>query len=210
MEDPRRYAPATARNRDAILAVLEDVLPGDGTVLEIASGSGEHAAYFAPSLATAGWSGNWQPTDIDPDALRSIDAHTQDADPDRAVILPAKTLDTCAAEWPLEAASAILCINMIHIAPWDACQGLMKGAARVLRAGGTLYLYGPYKRGGAHTAPSNADFDASLRSRDPRWGIRDLDAVTEQAAENGLNLDRVVEMPANNLSVVFRKGPASS
>ncbi len=213
MSDPRRYAPAAARNRQAILDVLHRVLPPDGLVLEIASGSGEHAAFFAPNLApnrahdetASGGSWRWQPTDIDPDALSSIDAHARDADPDGRIILPAKRLDTAAPQWPVGDMSGIVCINMIHIAPWSACEGLMRGAGRLLVQGGLLCLYGPFKRGGAHTAPSNDAFDASLRARDAAWGVRDLDDVDALAAQNGLALDAVIDMPANNLTVVFRR-----
>lgn len=205
MEDPRRYAPAAARNRDAILSVLRQVLPRDGLVLEIAGGSGEHAAHFAPALAADRPGGQWQPTDIDPDALASIDAHTADADPARRLIRPALLLDTTAPEWPVDRAAAVICINMIHIAPWSACEGLLRGAGRILPDGGIVYLYGPYKRGGAHTAPSNAEFDASLRARDPSWGVRNLEDVAALAEGSGLALADIVDMPANNLSVVFRK-----
>ena len=205
MDDPRRYAPAASRNREAILDVLRRVLPGDGMVLEIASGSGEHAAFFAPNLADRSGSRQWQPTDIDPDAMRSIDAHARDADPSGGAILPAKCLDTAAPDWPVDGAAAIVCINMIHIAPWSACEGLMRGAGRVLRQGGPLCLYGPFKRGGAHTAPTNDAFDASLRARDAAWGVRDLEDVAALAAQNGLALDEIIDMPANNLSVVFRR-----
>lgn len=205
MDDPRRYAPAALRNREAILTVLGRILPEAGLVLEIASGSGEHAVFFAPHLAAGRLSWEWQPTDLDPDNLRSIDAHTRDVDPAGKVILPAKTLDAAAHPWPVRQAAAVVCINMIHIAPWTACEGLMRGAGRVLQDGGPLYLYGPFMRGGAHTAPSNEMFDASLRARDADWGVRDLDDVAAQAAEHGLKLDEVVDMPANNLSVIFRR-----
>ncbi|MBX3218448.1 MAG: DUF938 domain-containing protein [Labilithrix sp.] len=200
MNDPRRFAPATARNRDAILAVLARVVPAGANVLEIASGSGEHAVYLAPRLDVA----SWQPTDADAEARRSIDAWRAEARADR--VLPALALDVT-APWPrLPAApDAIVCANMIHIAPWSACLGLLEGAATILAPAGILYLYGPYRRGGRHTAPSNEAFDASLRSRDPAWGVRDLESVTAEAAARGLGLVDVVEMPAQNLSVVLRK-----
>lgn len=206
MEDPRRYAPAAARNRNAILDVLRRVLPAEGLVLEIASGSGEHAAFFATALVDARPLGQWQPTDIDETALAGIDAHARDADPDRRILLPALCLDTTTDPWPIERAAAILCINMIHIAPWSACEGLMRGAGRILPDGGVLYLYGPFKRDGRHTAPSNEAFDATLRARDGSWGVRDLGDVTSAAAAHGLKVADIVEMPANNLSVIFRKG----
>jgi len=213
----KRHAPATLRNRDPILAVLERTLPPQGprglgrqgvanaepgaptwTVLEIASGSGEHAVYFASRLPRV----TWQPSDVDDDALASIDAHRAEAG--LANLAPAVRLDARAQDWPIARADAVVSINMIHIAPWEVCQGLMRGAARVLSPGGVLYLYGPFKRGGAHTAPSNAAFDASLKSRDAAWGVRDVDDVTREAGHCGFERIEIVEMPANNLSVVFR------
>jgi len=191
-------APAVARNREPILAVLRDVLSTPGTVLEIASGSGEHAVYFAsvfPHLV-------WQPTDPDAQARASIAAHA--AQVRLPNLLVPLELDAAAAVWPVARADAVVSINMIHIAPWSATEGLMAGAARLLPAGGPLYLYGPYREHGQHTAPSNAAFDESLKARDPAWGVRDLDEVTALAAHHGLALERTVPMPANNLSVIFR------
>ncbi len=193
MTDPRRFAPAAARNRDAILAVLRDVLPARGTVLEVASGSGEHAIHFAaafPGLV-------FQPSDPDADARASIDAWAAGA----PNVRPAIALDAAAA-WPALRADVVLCINMIHIAPWAACEGLVRGAAAL---DAMLVLYGPFRRGGRHTAPSNAEFDASLRARDPAWGVRDIDAVAALAAAAGFAAPEVTEMPANNLTVVFRR-----
>jgi SAM-dependent methyltransferase len=198
--DPRQYRPHVERNRDPILDVLKRILPQRGRVLEIASGSGEHVAHFARALPQL----TWQPSDPSEEALASAAAHRDDAA--LANLLPPLRLDVTAPSWPVERADAIICCNMIHIAPWAACEGLISGAARVLAAGGLLYLYGPYKIGGAHTAPSNQEFDASLRSRNPAWGIRDLDEVTALAARHGLNLIETVAMPANNLSVIFRRG----
>ena len=197
--DPRVFRPHVARNRDPILAVLRRVLPSRGLVLEIASGSGEHAVYFAQSLPAL----TWQPTDPDADALASIAAHRVAAHAPN--MLPPLPLDVTAEVWPLDGADAIVCCNMIHIAPWTACEGLIAGAARVLPAGSVLYLYGPYKIGGRHTAPSNAAFDADLRARDPAWGIRDLGDVTALAERCGFALVETVSMPANNLSVIFRR-----
>lgn len=199
--DPRRHAPATLRNREAILAVLRDVLPKEGLLLEIASGSGEHAAFMAPQLAPLAW----QPSDFEADALPSIDAHA--ADSGAANIHPALRLDVTADDWPVRQADALLCCNMIHIAPWAAAEGLMAGAARILSGGSApLILYGPFRRNGAHTAPSNAAFDDSLKARDPRWGVRCLDGeVAVLAARHGFTRMQVVEMPANNLMVIFRK-----
>lgn len=200
MTDPRRHSPAAARNREPILGVLRPVLPEQGLVLEIASGSGEHVVHLARALTGL----TFQPTDPDGHARASIDAWATAAGLDN--VRPALPLDAQSDAWPVTRADAILCINMIHIAPWAAAIGLMRGAARILPAGGVLYLYGPYKRDGRHTAPSNEAFDRDLRATDPAWGVRDLEAVTGLAAGHGLALERVVEMPANNLSVVLRKG----
>ncbi|MBM3572292.1 MAG: DUF938 domain-containing protein [Alphaproteobacteria bacterium] len=199
MTDARRHAPATSRNRDPILAVLRRVLPPAGLVLEIASGSGEHAAYFAPALAPL----CWQPSDGDQDALASIAAHAATAQCP-SLQAPIK-LDATAWPWPITATDAIVCINMIHISPWRAAEGLAAGAGRLLPPAGVLFLYGPFMRAGRHTAPSNEAFDRSLRQRDPAWGVRDVDVVTALAQTSGFDLDEIVEMPANNLSVVFRK-----
>ncbi len=199
MTDPRLYAPATLRNRQPILDVLRRVLPDSGLVLELASGSGEHGAYFAAALPHL----EWQSSDRDAPALASIDAHRLTGP---ANLRPAVALDAASTQWPVAQADAIVCINMIHISPWSACEGLMAGAARTLPAGGVLYLYGPYKQGGHHTAPSNAAFDESLRARDPSWGVRDLENVTRLAGRQGFGHIETIAMPANNLSVVFRKG----
>ena len=198
--DPRLYAPAVARNREPILAVLRRVLPSSGLVLEVASGSGEHARFFAAALPQL----TWQPSDSDPRARASIAAFRDAGAPPN--LLPPVALDASAAEWPVAGAAAVMCINMIHIAPWSACAGLMAGAARVLTSGGVLYLYGPYKEDGRHTAPSNAAFDADLRARDPRWGVRDLGEVIALASRHGFAHRETVAMPANNRSVVFRRG----
>jgi hypothetical protein len=195
VSDARREAPAVARNRDAILAELRGILPPRGLLLEVASGSGEHALHFAPAFPDL----VFQPSDPDPDARASIDAWCAGAQN----IRPALALDAAAPDWPLDRADAVLCINMIHIAPWAACVGLMRGAARILPPGAPLVLYGPFKRGGAHTAPSNAEFDAGLRERDPAWGVRDLEAVV--AAAEGFGPPGSHPMPANNLTLVFRR-----
>lgn len=197
--DPRRHAPATLRNRDAIVDVLRDIVPTEGTVLEIASGSGEHALYFAHAFPAL----RWQPSDPDPAALRSIAAWLAE---DKATNVAAPTMiDVSSDFWPIEKADAILCINMIHISPWQATLGLMRGAARILPVGGALYLYGPFLREGVQTASSNIAFDISLRDRDPRWGLRDVSDVTEAAEKEGLRFERLVEMPANNLSLIYRR-----
>jgi SAM-dependent methyltransferase len=197
--DRRQYRPHVARNREPILAVLRRVLPRKGLVLEVASGSGEHAAYFAAELPAL----DWQPTDPDPEALASAAAHR--AAVPMPNLLPPLALDVTAARWPVERADVIICCNMIHIAPWAACEGLIAGAARTLADGGMLFLYGPYKVGGDHTAPSNRDFDLDLRARNPQWGIRDLGEVTALAERHGFKLAETVSMPANNLSVIFRR-----
>ena len=196
--DPRLYHAHVARNREPILEVLRRVLPPRGLVLEVASGSGEHAAYFAKRLPTL----LWQPTDPDPRALASIAAHR--AAGDAPNLLSPLWLDAMSEQWPVQRADALVCINMIHIAPWHVSESLMAGARRTLTPGGVIYLYGPYKIDGRHTAPSNAEFDQSLRARNPEWGIRDLADVTALAARHGFVLAETVPMPANNLSVIFR------
>jgi SAM-dependent methyltransferase len=196
-DDARKFAPAAARNRDVIRDVLGPRLPERGLVLEIASGSGEHTMH----LAAANPGVTFQPSDPAPENRASIDAWAGHAG--LANVRPALDIDATATFAPVETADVVVCINMIHIAPWDAAIGLVRNAAEVLGAGGLLYLYGPYKRDGAHTAPSNADFDESLRARDPSWGIRDLDAVAAVAADAGFGGPEIVEMPANNLSLIF-------
>jgi SAM-dependent methyltransferase len=195
----KREAPAAARNREPIAAVLREVLPASGTVLEVASGTGEHAACFAalfPGL-------RWQPSDPDPQALASIRAWR--AEVELANLLEPVRLDASAEPWPVAAADALLCINMVHITPWAATAGLLRGAGRLLAAGAPLILYGPYRRAGVPTAPSNEAFDLSLKARDPQWGLREIEAVEAEAGCNGLRLERVFEMPANNVTIVFRR-----
>lgn len=194
--DARRQAPAAARNRDPILVELRRWLPDRGLVLEIASGTGEHVLHFAAALPNL----TFQPSDPDADARASIDAWTAG----QTNIRRALPLDVT-QPWPVAAADAILCINMIHIAPWEATPALAAGAARLLPPGGPLVLYGPYLRAAVPTAPGNVAFDESLRARDPRWGIRDLEAVTREMNAAGLDRVAVTEMPANNLVVVFRR-----
>jgi SAM-dependent methyltransferase len=197
--DRRLYFAAAARNRQPILDVLQEHLPPRGLALEVASGSGEHVVQFAqacPDLV-------FQPSDPDPAHRASIDAWTVALG--LANVRPAIDLDAMAATWPVAAANAVLCSNMIHIAPWAATVGLVRGAGRIVPPGGVLYLYGPYRRGGRHTAPSNAAFDASLRAQHTAWGVRDLEAVADLAAAEGFAAPIVVEMPANNLSLVLRK-----
>jgi len=192
-------SPAAARNREPILAVLRDVLPAHGDVLEVASGSGEHVVHFAAALPHL----RFVPSDADPDARHSIAAWVEYFGLDNVVAPLA--LDVLSSTWPLARADAIFCANMIHIAPWEATLGLLAGAGRTLSCGGVLVLYGPYRVGGRHTAVSNERFDASLRARDPRWGVRDLEAVIEVATTHGLAHETTFPMPANNLTLVFRR-----
>ena len=173
------------------------MLPASGLVLEIASGSGQHVAHFASALPNL----RWQPTDLDTALFASIRAWTEGL----ANVQEPQTLDVTTSAWPIERCDAVMCANMIHIAPWDACLGMLDGVARTLVGDGPLCLYGPFMRGGAHTAPSNLEFDRSLKQRDPRWGVRDLGDVSKEANCRGFALDRVFDMPANNLTVVFRR-----
>lgn len=210
-DDSRLYSPSTARNRDPIRDVLKDVLPSHiqssgGLVLEVASGAGEHAVHLAQAFPRL----TFQPSDPSEAARRSIVAWI--AASGLGNIRPPLDLDVSLADDPggdlvagLPAADAMLCINMIHISPWPATIGLMRRAAALLPAGAPLYLYGPYKRAGQHTSDSNAAFDADLRARDAAWGIRDLEAVAEAAAKAGFSAPEVIQMPANNLSVIFRR-----
>lgn len=195
----KRHAPATERNREPIAAVLREALPAQGLVLEVASGTGEHVAYFArlfPEL-------DWQPSDPDPDALTSTEAWA--ADSGLQNLRQPVELDAAGNTWPIDRADAILCINMVHISPWSATLGLLRGAARLLAAGSPLVLYGPYRRAGVQAAPSNEAFDESLKARNPEWGLRVLEDVQAEAEEAGFRLERIAEMPANNLTLVFRK-----
>lgn len=195
----KRHAPATARNRDAIAAVLADWLPEEGLVLEVASGSGEHVVHFAAAFPGL----TWQPSDPDPAALTSIAAWSAEAG--LANIAPPLALDAAAPAWPLAAADAVLCINMVHISPWEATVGLLAGAVRLLPSGAPLILYGPYVEADVQTAESNVAFDASLRARNPDWGLRDTTDVKEAAAAAGLAFAERRAMPANNLMLLFRR-----
>jgi hypothetical protein len=199
MTGARLIYPATARNRDPILDVLRDYLPETGHVLEIASGSGEHISYFARACRGL----VFHPSDPDPRCRASIDAWTAE-DPRLKNVMPPLAFDV-SQPWPALDAAAVLCINMIHIAPWAATQALIAGARSLLEPLGLLYLYGPYKRGGIHTAPSNAAFDERLRAENPTWGVRDLEEVVALAADAGFEEPDIVPMPANNLSVIFQK-----
>lgn len=202
-EDARRYAPATARNRDFILAVLRQHLPRSGLVLEVASGSGEHVAHFARA---GGQTLVYQPSDPSPAARASIDAWA--AHHGVANVRPAIALDAASSDWPIAHADAVLCINMVHIAPWSAAEGLVAGAARILPADGVLYLYGPYRRDGRHTSESNERFDEELRRQNASWGVRDVEAIASLAADAGFGPPVIEAMPANNHSLVFRLRPS--
>jgi SAM-dependent methyltransferase len=192
----KQCAPASARNREPIREVLARHLPERGRVLEIASGTGEHAVHMARAFPAL----RWQPSDLDPVALASIESWRMEAAlPNLA---PPIVLDVTAPVWPVTDIDAVVCINMVHIAPWEAALGLFAGAARTLLIGGVLYLYGPYRFDGV-TAPSNEAFDRSLRERDPRWGVRDLRDLRAAAGDRGLALEHVVSMPANNHSLVL-------
>jgi hypothetical protein len=194
-------SPAVARNTQPILDVLKAHLPAEGRVLEIASGSGEHAVAFARALPRT----TWTPSDPSAEARASITAWAAEADLPN--LKPALTLDAADPDgWPPLDVQVVVCINMIHISPWSATEGLMTGAGRVLPdPGGLLVLYGPFREVDVQLAPSNAAFDDSLKARDPAWGLRDRDAVVAEALKHGLHLTRRVEMPANNLMLLFRK-----
>lgn len=198
-DDLRRHAPATLRNREPILDVLRGILPASGLVLELASGSGEHIAHFARQLPGL----SWQPSDPSPQARQSIAAWI--GEEDLSNVLPPVEINAEQDIWPVTSAAAILCINMIHISPWEATVGLMRGAGDILPQGGLLYLYGPYRRDDRPLEPGNAAFDLDLHTRDARWGLRRLEDVASCAALHGLTCIKVVDMPANNLSVIFRK-----
>lgn len=197
MADARKHASWVARNREPILSVLERVLPTSGSVLELASGSGEHAAFFAPRLPHL----TWLPTDVDPASLASIRAWRNHVRADN--LLEPVALDVVQELWPVEQADVVVAMNLIHIAPWPVCEALMRGAGRVLRAHGLLLLYGPFLS--TDTAPSNLKFDQDLRRRDAAWGIRHIDDVRAIADRHGLGLRDRVEMPANNLCLVFQR-----
>lgn len=191
-------SPAARRNREPIAEILRNVLPAQGLVLELASGTGEHAAFFAECFPKL----RWQPSDPDREAMAAIEAWRQHAALDN--FAPPLRIDAEEQPWPIARADAMLCINMIHISRWHATQGLMRGAAQLLSSGAPLILYGPYLREGVTTAPSNVAFDQSLRRRNPDWGLRDVAAVAAEAEAQGLRFERLVEMPANNLILLFR------
>jgi hypothetical protein len=198
----RRDAPSARRNAAAILDVLKRVLPDSGTVLEIGSGTGQHAVNFAGPLAPR----RWLPSDPDPEQRASISAWIAEMD-DPKPLLP-RAIDAASMDWDIREDDDIMGVtsaNVIHISPWSVSMGLVAGAGRILPVGGVLHFYGPFKRGGVHTVPSNAAFDASLRDRDPEWGVRDLGDIEALAVAAGLALDQVIDMPANNFSVIFKR-----
>ena len=198
----RLFSPSAARNRDAIRDALLPALPADGAVLEIGSGTGEHVAHFAAAAPAL----RWLPGDPDAASRASIAAWTEHLGLNN--IAAPHAIDAAAADWadgrgPVD---AVVSINIVHISPFAAAEGLFSGAGRLLGEGGLLFLYGPFARDGVHTAPSNAAFDESLRARDPRWGVRDVERdLVPLAGKSGLDLDRVAAMPANNLSLFFRR-----
>lgn len=201
--DQHQYAPATERNRQPILAVLQQVLPPSGTVLEISSGTGEHITFFAPRVPHL----QWIPSEPQHLSRASIEAWAK-ALPAENIQLPPLNLDVSQHPWPISDSTlinAIVNINMIHIAAWEMCVHLMTGAKQILTSGGVLYLYGPFRQKGQQIAPSNEAFDCLLRDRNPDWGIRDLEAVEAIAQQHSLQLDQVIPMPANNLSLIFRR-----
>jgi SAM-dependent methyltransferase len=195
--EAKKVAPAAARNRDAIRNVLHGVLPTQGSILEIASGSGEHIVHFAQCFPHL----HWQPSDPEPAALASIAAWSAEAALPN--IAPPVMLDVISADWLVARADAILCINMIHIAPWAVTLGLMAGAGRLLKPGALLYLYGPFREEGVPLAQGNIDFDASLKGRDSEWGLRWVHEVASITRSHGLTLRERIAMPANNLSLIF-------
>ena len=197
----KRFAPAAERNRGPILEVLRRVLPASGVVLEVASGTGQHAAFFAEHLPSL----RWQPSDVTEGALESIRSWIEEERLDN--LMSPLVLDVRSERWPIDEAAAMVCINMIHISPWEATEALFEGAKRLLAAGQPLVTYGPYRLHGKHTAPSNAAFDLDLRSRDSRWGVRDIDELTELGSRTGLSLAERVEMPANNMTLVWARTP---
>ncbi len=199
LHDARRQHPAAERNSQPLLDVLQRVFPDTGLVLEIASGTGQHAAFFTGQLPGL----TWQPTDLDADALPSIEAWRQDSHPDR-IHAPVQ-LDATSTQWPVDHADAMLCVNMLQVSPWTAALGMLSGAARTLGPGAPLVIYSPLSRGGQHTSEGNADFDARLRDRNPLLGVRDADALIEAAASAGLRHEATLDMPANNTVLIFRR-----
>ena len=192
----RETATSAERNKQPILDVLCRVLPVQGLVLEIGSGTGQHVAHFAKALPKL----EFQPSEMDETRHPSIKAWIKGL----PNVHPPLAFDV-SQPWPVRKADAVVCINVIHISPWEATLGLIRGAGEVLTPGGVLVTYGPYRRGGAHTAPTNEAFDASLKSRDPRWGVRDMEAIAAVAKKAGLELEETIARPSNNFTLVFRR-----
>lgn len=201
--EAREISPSAERNKQPILDVLTRVLPAQGLVLEIGSGTGQHVAHFAKALPAL----TFQPSEMDLDRHESIQAWT--AADHLSNVRPPLAINLIEGAWPLSTADAIVCINVIHISPWEATLGLMAGAGRLLATGSVLVTYGPYLRGGAHTSASNEAFDASLRARNPRWGVRDIGELEQVANHAGLALEETIAMPANNFSLVWRKSASA-
>jgi len=193
------FAPAAERNRQPILDVLRRVLPSAGLVLEVASGTGQHAIFFSERLPSL----RWQPTDASSEAVQSIGAWVDETA--RENILAPLDLDVRSPQWPIATADALVCINMIHISPWETTEALFHGASKLLAGGAPLITYGPYRLHGEHTAPSNAAFDQSLRSRNARWGVRDIDELLDLGGRTGFALEERVGMPANNMTLVWMR-----
>jgi SAM-dependent methyltransferase len=199
LPDGRWVAPAAERNQGPILEVLQRVLPPRGLVLEIGSGTGQHVVHFAKALSQL----SWQPSDPDAENRQSIALWSRVEE--LGNVKPPLALDVRVRPWPIDAADAIVCINVVHVSPWAATLALFDGVREVLPREGVLFLYGPYRRGGRHTAPSNEKFDADLRAHNPEWGLRDIGELAEVADRAGFALAEIVDMPANNFSLVFRK-----
>jgi SAM-dependent methyltransferase len=197
LANDRLVSPSAERNKAPIGEVLSQVLPECGVVLEVGSGTGQHVVQFAQAMPNL----IWQPSERDADCLRSIRAWLSVEQPPN--VRPPLHLDVSALPWPVDSAAAVVCINMVHIAPWSATEALFQGSGSLLRGGGLLCLYGPFQRQGRHTSPSNKSFDALLRRQDPEWGVRDLDDVSLVADRAGFNLLQTHEMPSNNLTLVF-------
>ena len=197
--DGKWFIHAAERNKGPILDALSRVLPARGVVLEIASGTGQHVVHFAKALPGL----TWQPSDPDLELRESIALRVREEQ--LANVNPPIALDVTRLPWPLQTADAVVCINMIHVAPWSATLALLEGTKALLPTEHVLFLYGPYRRFGQHTSKSNEQFDSDLRAHDPEWGVRDLEAVSEAAASSGFVLAEVVEMPANNFSLIFKR-----
>ena len=196
----KRHAPATERNREPIGDILQSRLPSEGTILEIASGTGQHAIYMAERFSHI----TWQPSETSPDNIASIKAWALEVNlPNLNTPLE---LDVNKTPWPINSADAIFCANMIHISPWHSCICLLEGAAKVLTPGAKLFLYGPFLVDGQPTSESNKEFDLSLRSRNTQWGLRDVNHVRLEAEKNGFSMQEMLPMPANNFTVTFKFG----